>query len=239
MFDENTKSRNNRWEVAQKYELQYWSNYSKNIDWYKQFSNEIVKETSPFIEIKQNTTILEIGSGASGGITYLESNNKYAIDPLEKFFSKNNSWIKYRDKKVHYFQGKGENLPFENNFFDLIIIDNVLDHCENPIAVLDEMDRVIKSGGIIFFRQNVYNNWGKLIRSIMELFAIDKGHPFTFSKKFLCKHIKERDWFIHHIDEIGYYRAWVDNSNIISIKGIIQTIFFIVRNRTLFILQKN
>jgi len=230
---------NKRWDVAQDYELQWWSSYSDSIEWYKVFSDEIITATSPFIDINHNTVILEIGSGAAGGITYIKSNNKYAIDPLENFFNKNKSWVQFRDKKVNYFQGKGEALPFEDSFFDLIIIDNVLDHCDNPIAVLNEINRSLKIGGLIFFRQNVYNKWGKLLRTIMELLTIDKGHPFTFTKQYLINNINERNWDIKQMEEYGYIRSWKNSLLNLTFKGIIQTIFFIIRNRTLFILTKS
>ena len=130
-----------RWDIAQDYELQWWSKYTDSIEWYKGFSEEIITKTSSFIDINKDTVILEIGSGAAGGITYLKSDNKYAIDPLEEFFSNNKSWVQFRDKKVKYYTGIGEELPFNDSFFDLIIIDNVLDHCKNPIAVLNEINR--------------------------------------------------------------------------------------------------
>jgi len=230
---------NERWDIAQDYELRWWSKYFDSIKWYKGFSEKIISETSSFIKINQNTVILEIGSGAAGGITYIQSDNKYAIDPLENFFSKNKLWVQNRDKKVKYFQGKGEKLPFESDFFDLIIIDNVLDHCENPTLVLNEINRSLKIGGLIFFRQNVYNKWGKLLRTLMELFTIDKGHPFTFTKQYLINKINERNWDIMKIEENGFYRSWKKNIMNFSFKGIIQTIFFIIRDRTLFILIKS
>ena len=226
-----------RWEMAQKYEIDWWSKYSGDIDWYTNFSKEIKREVSPFIEIKKDTYILEIGSGPAGGITYLDSNYKYAIDPLEDYFSTKGKWTKYRDKRVTYCTGKGELLPFKDNFFNLIIIDNVLDHCENPIAVLDEINRVIKSDGIIFFRQNIYNYWGKIMRLIMELVKIDKGHPFTFTKHQMNNNITDRNWVIKKVKDVGFFNTWVNNLNFSTLKGIIQTVFFITRNRTLFILK--
>ena len=234
------KSTNNkRWDIAQDYELKWWSKYCDNIEWYKEFSDEIITEISSFIDINKETVILEIGSGAAGGITYIKSNNKYAIDPLENFFSKNKLWTQFRDEEVNYFQGKGEALPFEDSFFDLIIIDNVLDHCDNPITVLNEINRSLKIGGLIFFRQNVYNKWGKLLRTIMELLTIDKGHPFTFTKQYLINNINERNWDIKQMEEYGYIRSWKNSLLNLTFKGIIQTIFFIIRNRTLFILTKS
>jgi len=227
-----------RWVIAQKYELDWWAKKCDNIDWYAEFAKTIIIEVSPYLEISSDTQILEIGSGPAGGITYLDSNNKYAIDPLEDYFSTKEKWIIHRDKRVKYCVGKGEQLPFTDNFFDLVILDNVLDHCESPIDVLDEINRVIKFGGIIFFRQHVYNYWGKLMRSFMELFKIDRGHPFTFIKYQLENYFMERDWDIKRISGVGYIKTWIININSFTLKGIIQTLLFITRNRTLFILEK-
>ena len=153
-------------------------------------------------------------------------------------FSTKEKGIIHRDKRVKYCVGKGVQLPFTDNFFDLVILDNVLDHCESPIDVLDEINRVIKCGGIIFFRQHVYNYWGKLMRSFMELFKIDSGHPFTFIKYQLENYFMERDWDIKRISGVGYIKTWLTNINSSTLKGIIQTLLFITRNRTLFILEK-
>ena len=143
----------NRWQLAQEYERNWWGNYRGDIEWYKNFSSEIIEKTQKFIKIRENTYILEIGSGPAGGITFLNSKNKYAIDPLADFFENNKYWVNFRDKRVQYKTCKGEDLPFDNNQFDLIIIDNVLDHCDNPILVVNEMNRVIKNGGVIFLRK--------------------------------------------------------------------------------------
>ncbi|MFZ8830963.1 MAG: class I SAM-dependent methyltransferase [Thermodesulfobacteriaceae bacterium] len=43
-----------------------------------------------------------------------------------------------------------ENLPFEDESFDLIIISEVLEHIYKPFHVLDEAIRVLKKGGLIY-----------------------------------------------------------------------------------------
>ena len=73
----------------------------------------------------------------------------------------------------------------------------------------------------------------------MELLTIDKGHPFTFTKQYLINNINERNWDIKKTEENGYYRSWRNNIMNLTFKGIIQTIFFITRNRILFILTKS
>jgi SAM-dependent methyltransferase len=43
--------------------------------------------------------------------------------------------------------GDGADMPFPNDFFDLIISEMVLEHLENPLAVFTEANRVLRPGG--------------------------------------------------------------------------------------------
>ncbi|MBI5729462.1 MAG: class I SAM-dependent methyltransferase [Candidatus Magasanikbacteria bacterium] len=43
-----------------------------------------------------------------------------------------------------------EQFLYENNFFDAVLIFDVLEHVENPAALLAEMSRVLKPGGIAY-----------------------------------------------------------------------------------------
>lgn len=43
----------------------------------------------------------------------------------------------------------GKNLPFKNNSFDLVIIESVLEHIDEPEKVIEESARVLKKGGRI------------------------------------------------------------------------------------------
>lgn len=58
---------------------------------------------------------------------------------------------------VNYCKSKGLNvllmdidiLPFDDNSFDSIILDNVLEHIENPSTILSEIKRVLTSNGTL------------------------------------------------------------------------------------------
>ena len=227
-----------RWNLAQQYEYNWWKNYSGDLEWYREFSHEIESYTCPYLTIKEDTTILEIGSGAAGALTFLNSKNKYAIDPLEDYYRGRKEFSQFRDKRVHYTSGRGEELPYQDSFFDLIIIDNVLDHCEKPLLVLDEMNRVLKPCGIIFFRQNIYTRWGWMIRKFMELFSIDKGHPHTFIMHYLQTFFKEQSWEVQIQEGTSYMHSWKNDMFSGSVKGLIKACLFVTRSRTLFILKK-
>lgn len=56
------------------------------------------------------------------------------------------------------YEGFGENLPFDNEIFDIVIMDNVAEHLANPLKVFEEINRVLKPGGILLFKTpNIYH----------------------------------------------------------------------------------
>lgn len=135
-----------RWKLAQNYEKNWWEKQSEEMDlsFYKGFANQVIEVIEPFLKIEENTRILEIGSGAAGIVTHLNSKFRFAVDSLEDFYATIKKFADYRDKNVIYKKALGESLPFEEKQFDLIIIYNVPDHCDNPASVISEMKRVLK-----------------------------------------------------------------------------------------------
>jgi ubiquinone/menaquinone biosynthesis C-methylase UbiE len=172
-----------RWMRAQEYERDWWQQRipSLNLSYLRAFAEEISTAHTDVLAITLQTTILEIGSGPAGVMTFLKSHERYAIDPLEDFFSSVESFKTFRDPQVRYFSARAEELPFPDKKFDLIIIDNVLDHCENVFQSVSEISRVLKKNGSVYVRLNTYSRWGKLIRILAERVELDKGHPNTFT----------------------------------------------------------
>ncbi|MCK4295498.1 MAG: hypothetical protein KAX28_02440, partial [Candidatus Marinimicrobia bacterium] len=93
-------SNKTRWEKAQKCELDWWKSHKGNADWYRSCAELVEAEVNPYLQIDKDTKILEIGSGPAGPITFLNSKNKYAIDPLEYYFSSIKSYTDIRDPSV-------------------------------------------------------------------------------------------------------------------------------------------
>lgn len=231
---------NDRWNIAQEYEKNWWDTRKENVslEFYRHFAEDLTEHLQGIFEIKKDTVTLEIGSGAAGTITFLDSEEKYAIDPLEYYYSTVEQFTKDRDSRVRYYSAKGENLPFDNLFFDLIIIDNVLDHCDDPEKVIKEMYRVIKKEGIIFLRQNTYHFWGVFIRNRLEKFTFDKGHPYTFSKKILKNYIEREGFIIVKYSRNGYFKTWIQELFAFRKKEFIKAMLFATRDKTTYILRK-
>jgi ubiquinone/menaquinone biosynthesis C-methylase UbiE len=97
--------------------------------------------------IDENAKLLDLGAG-SGRIPEMNFKDKvevvYGIDPDPDI--KQNSYL---DNAA---VGNGESLPYEENTFDVVISDNVLEHLVNPEKVFKEVHRVLKPGGYYLFK---------------------------------------------------------------------------------------
>ena len=54
-----------------------------------------------------------------------------------------------RYKKINLFVAKGEKIPFKNEFFDVVVMGDVLEHVIDEQKTLNEVYRVMKKGGTL------------------------------------------------------------------------------------------
>lgn len=104
-------------------------------------------------EITPETRILDVGCGRGDFLrsVYAKTKYTYGIDP-DKWALKRNPII--RNKYI----GFAEELPFEDNFFDLVVSAWVLEHLDDPQKAFQEIFRVLKPGGkFIFLTPNSWN----------------------------------------------------------------------------------
>jgi ubiquinone/menaquinone biosynthesis C-methylase UbiE len=60
--------------------------------------------------------------------------------------------------RVSFEIGDAEDMPFENDLFDLVISGNTLHLVKNPVRMLDEIQRVLKPGGV-FLVSDLRRSW--------------------------------------------------------------------------------
>jgi len=112
------------------------------------FSDEVRLVAYKTANIEEGKIAADIGAG-TGFITegLIKNNLKViAIDQSEEMLSLlKDKFSYYKDLKC--IQGIGENIPIEDNSVDYVFANMFLHHVENPIIVLKEIERILKSSG--------------------------------------------------------------------------------------------
>ncbi|MBX2870690.1 MAG: methyltransferase domain-containing protein [Saprospiraceae bacterium] len=80
-----------------------------------------------------------------------------------------------------YTEGNAEQLPFEDQSFDLVFCRFLLLHVPNPQAVLKEMARVCKSGGIVLTQEQDTMKSSGLYPSNWAYDMVTEGYQKSFS----------------------------------------------------------
>ena len=90
--------------------------------------------------------VLEIGAGDTPHFRFIKHTyNEYHIAETSHYASDY-----YKDNsKVKIIRYDGKNLPFDNEYFDRIIISHCLEHILSPEEFILEMIRTLKKGGVL------------------------------------------------------------------------------------------
>lgn len=98
--------------------------------------------------IPHNTdTLLDAGCayGLTTAIFAQEAKRAYGLDSNPKFIA--SAQEKYPG--INFVVGQAEKTPFADNFFDVIILNEVLCYIQNEQQLFDEMFRILKIGGTL------------------------------------------------------------------------------------------
>jgi ubiquinone/menaquinone biosynthesis C-methylase UbiE len=61
-----------------------------------------------------------------------------------------NTGVDFKENSINFEEGNLEELEYPANFFDAIIMDNVLEHVPDPIVFMKKVLSILKPGGYIF-----------------------------------------------------------------------------------------
>lgn len=170
---------------------------------------------------KINLKILDVGCGA-GSMTKTIKKLFPNLDVYGCDISCNAIKIAKKNScGVSFFVADGTNIPFKNKKFNVVIMQSVLDHTDNPKKAVSEVNRVLKNKGT-YLVSGPLEAEPTTIHGLLTYFKRFRdhrkrrcGHNFAFSKKSLLKLIRKggfqiesvnSNWFIiAQLVDIFYY----------------------------------
>lgn len=145
----------------------YQSGYNNNI-FQKIWHSIKIHNTKKIVEDLTYSNCLDIGC-ASGFMLSEISKHK----PKIKYFGVDSysKAIKFAQKNypnINFRTARAEKLPFKDNFFDLIICYETIEHVEKPLTTLREMRRVLNKNGRLIVAMDSGNLLFRIIWLIWE-----------------------------------------------------------------------
>jgi SAM-dependent methyltransferase len=231
----NDKVTHERWQIAQNWEQSHWvrdrkalAKYGKNYIWRLLSLFGIVEkyrgddrnswwksmfDDYKFLPANMNDA-LEVGCGPYTNMRLIQNvchpAHIYLSDPLIRTYVKFKMTFvndMYRDAACSLDDHPLENLPFADDYFDLVVMINVLDHVQDAEACMRSIIRVTRPGGIIIIGQDL-TNADDLAR---QPDGLQIGHPITLDEKWFQPHLEERfDSILNKVlpKESGWAPEW-------------------------------
>ncbi len=171
--------------------------YANKYDrWFETAEGKIVKEfeialLKDFVKPEEGKTMLEVGIGS--GLFAMEFRKAgmvvSGIDPSDEM-------LKIAEKRgFNVEKGSGENIPFEDNSFDVVLAMTSIEFSKTPEIFIKEMKRVVKvNGTIVVAALNLFSLYGleRRIRGLFEKSVFSNAHFYTYWElKNLLLHLKD------------------------------------------------
>lgn len=136
-------------------------------------------------------TALDIGCGIGDFLAYRKQTVGVDINEF------NVDWCRSQGHSVRLM--KEDELPFPDNTFDSIIMDNVLEHIDEPRQILSEAHRVLTSGGV--FVVGVPGTLG---------YSADSDHKVFYSREKLKKTMMDANFTVCKVFSMPANLKWLD-----------------------------
>lgn len=208
----------------------------KNIyqrDYHKKYSQDLIARKHlmdfVFINIKPNRKV-GLDAGCNGGFIVFNlvgrrTKKMYGIDMSPGFIRNNIKYAKNNrlTNKVDFKVGDIHKLPYKDNFFDFIICSEVIEHVQNPDAVVSEFKRVLKKGGIVLVTTPNILNPAELIHNLKHFIMwLIKKEEVTHIQHFTFSRLKKtfKQFKVQKLEGVGFGAAFLPFNNFPYLKKL-------------------
>lgn len=202
-----------RWSVAQCAEAADWAEAGTN-GW--RLIHELTEHAGvaeplhDYLRDKKGLKALEVGVGPLGiGFLAVHAHSYMAeivgVEPLPilQIAQKDEALQTYAralQSRVKVIQVKGEDLPFEDDSFDITSCINVIDHTHLPGQVLEQIGKVTKNGGLFVFGVGTLSFLGRLQwrlrRALQPNDHLYAAHPYIYSWGAMQSQLVRAGWSV-------------------------------------------
>lgn len=152
----------------------------------------------PELNLQSNLRILDVGC-ANGRLlfklaSFLNDSDLHGTDDNPRQIHKNQA--RNRFEHLHFHCSPSDNLPFENEHFDIVTCTNVLNQFRQRVRSLDEMYRVLKPHGELYLLEGIRDNkWKSKLEKILR-----QSKFIRPEKKYLARTaLFSKSYFIHYV----------------------------------------
>ena len=174
----------------------YWDRRSQTYDLTGYKSRNGVKEfwkamINDAIRTDRNLNILDVGTGTGFlALIFAEmGHNVTGIDISRHMLEKSRNNADELRLDVDFMHGDAENLPFEDDAFDIVVNRYLLWTMPNPKLAIDEWSRVVRSGGKLALIDGIWHDPAmtmnvrlQRIFNKMRTFITEKRNPLIFER---------------------------------------------------------
>jgi SAM-dependent methyltransferase len=143
-----------------------------------------------FSKYDEQSTVLDVGCGTGRWSIYLSSkfSNVYAMDPSKAIYAAAN--LTKDIPGVHLIKASAENIPFEDETFDLVISLGVLHHIPDTQKALNTIVKKVNKGGqcliYLYYALDNRSFFYKMIFYTSSFFRFFISKSPSFLKKIIC-----------------------------------------------------
>ena len=143
-----------------------------------------------FSKYDEQSTVLDVGCGTGRWSIYLSSkfSNVYAMDPSKAIYAAAN--LTKDIPGVHLIKASAENIPFEDETFDLVISLGVLHHIPDTQKALNTIVKKVNKGGqcliYLYYALDNRSFFYKMIFYTSSFFRFFISKSPSFLKKITC-----------------------------------------------------
>jgi 2-polyprenyl-6-hydroxyphenyl methylase/3-demethylubiquinone-9 3-methyltransferase len=113
----------------------------------------VLERLSPYLSGLGCLKILEIGSAQGRALIGLSKSGhkSYGVEPYLPAIQVARQLAVEENAEIYVIQARAEEIPFQSNYFDLVLAFSVMEHVEDLNTSLTEIARVLKPGGLFWF----------------------------------------------------------------------------------------